>query len=493
MGMLIAGSNRRLALGLGAGLSLGTLLALTAGPVLADASLGNWTAVSGDSYSINTSSLTLTGPGTSYLGQDDSGIATFTFGTVDIPSGATVAVTGTLPLEIVAQDSFTLGGTLAGNGISADWWGGTVVATSGGPGGGAGGTGGSSPGAGPGGGGVAGGGTTPEEYNGAGGGGFGGTGAAGGVYGAAGTAGSGGPSYGDLLTQLEGGSGGASASPSGPVSGGGGGGGIEIDSPTGTITLSSGSVLSANGGNGALGGNGASGGGSGGGILLEAHTITSDGAVSADGGDGGAGGCCGGGGAGGGGRVVELYNSASGSGTATASGGTSYLISYGSMTGTSTGASEPDPTGDAGQVLLESPSTSTSVTETPASPTVGETATLGASVTASAGPSPSGSVVFSDSSGTLCTATLTAGSTESTGSCRYRVSKSGADQVTATFDPTGPDASGTAAATVSATVPIPTTGASSGEFALPLGGAALLLGILLLSVAGIVGRRRQSV
>ncbi|MGC2191650.1 MAG: hypothetical protein WA751_04895, partial [Candidatus Dormiibacterota bacterium] len=71
------------------------------------------------------------------------------------------------------------------------------------------------------------------------------------------------------------------------------------------------------------------------------------------------------------------------------------------------------------------------------------------------------------------------------------VTRSGTDQVTATFDPTGPDASGTAAATLGATIPI--TGASSGELPLPLGAAALLLGILLLSLAGFVRRRQQPV
>jgi hypothetical protein len=484
--MLAAGSGRRPTLLLLAALSLGTLLALSAGQVLADASLGNWTAVAGDSYVINTTALTLTGPGTSFTGLDDSGIATFTFGTVDIPSGATVSVQGTLPLELVALTSFTLGGTLEGNGASASDGVPSGAGQLGGPGGGNGGNGGLNPGSGPGGGGGA-----SDAANGAGGGGFGGVGAAGGVLNSTGTAGAGGASYGDLLTGLEGGSGGGGSSGTeAPVEGGGGGGAIEIASLTGSITLNSGSVLSVSGGNGALGGEGASGGGSGGGILLEAHTITNDGDLSANGGDGGAGGCCGGGGAGGGGRIVELYNSAGGSGASTVAGGTSYLVVTGSTNGTSSGT-EPDPTGDPGQVLLESPATSTSVTETPASPTVGGTETLAALVTASVGPSPSGSVVFSDSSGTLCTATLIPGSSSSTGSCSYRVTRSGADQVTATFDPTGPDAAGTAAATVSATIPIPTTGASSGEVALPLGTAALLLGLLLLSLAGLAGRRQR--
>ena len=484
--MLVAGSKRRLTLGLGAALSLATLLALSAGPVLADPSLGNWTAVSGDSYQINTTSLTLTGPGTSFTGLDDSGIATFTFGTVDIPSGATVSVTGTLPLEIVAQVSFALGGTISGSGVSATDFGNTVGGPLGGPGGGNGGSGGVNAGSGPGGGGA-----SSTGTDGGGGGGFGGAGAAGGVD-SSGTGGAGGATYGDVLTQLQGGSGGGgSSASSSPTEGGGGGGAIEIASLTGSITLSTGSVLSANGGSGAEAGQGASGGGSGGGILLEAYSIDNAGAVTVTGGNGGAGQCCGGGGAGGGGEIVAIYNSYAGAGSTTAAGGESYVEINGTASGSSTGT-EPDPTGAAGQVLLESPSTTTTVTETPSSPSVGDTATLHASVTAAVGPVPTGSVVFSDSSGTLCTAALTPGVSSSTGSCTYRV-RSGNDAVTATFDPTGPDASGTAAVTLSATVPVPTTGASSGELALPLGAAALVLGTLLLLLAGAVDRRRQPV
>ncbi|MGC1185496.1 MAG: hypothetical protein WBA31_10180, partial [Candidatus Dormiibacterota bacterium] len=139
------GRRGRLALLLGA-LPLGlALLMLSASPALADPSLGDWNPAAG-SYTINTTTLTLTGPGTSFVGQDDSGIATFTFGTVNIPTGATISASGDLPLELVANSSFTLAGTISGDGVSATEVTATGAGSAGGPGGGNGGPGGLNPG-----------------------------------------------------------------------------------------------------------------------------------------------------------------------------------------------------------------------------------------------------------------------------------------------------------------------------------------------------------
>ncbi len=462
--------------------SVGTLLSA---PVLADPSLGNWSPSAG-TYTINTTTLQLTGPATSFTGLDDSGIATFTFGVVDIPAGATITVSGSLPLAIIANTSFTSAGLIAGNGGSSTNFTATGTGSPGGPGGGAGGPGGLNGGSGAGGGGAA-----SDSEEGAGGGGFGGAAAAGGVSGA-GTAGVGGLSYGDLLTELQGGSGGggASSDPNLPVDGGGGGGAIEIISLTGNITLSTGAAIDVNGGGGAVGGFGASGGGSGGGVLLEAYSITNNGTLSADGGDGGGGGCCGGGGAGGGGRIAEVYNTLSGTATNTVTGGTSYVRSTSSCCTTSTGT-EPDPTGEVGSIDLLSPPTTTVGAASEASPAVGANETLNATVSTAAFPvPPTGSVVFSNSEGTLCTTGLSVGTTASTGSCSFTVRDGDSGPVTATFDPTGPYAVSSAAFTIGVTIPV--TGEDSGPLGMLSGAIALLAGLLLVATSVLVLRIRSA-
>jgi hypothetical protein len=448
----------------------------------ADTSLGDWNPAAG-SYQIDTTTLTLTGPGTSYVGQDDSGIATFTFGEVDIPTGATVTVSGTLPLELVATTSFTLAGSISGDGDNAGNFSETPGGNPGGPGGGNGGEGGYDPGSGSGGGGHP---YAPNDFDGAGGGGFGGDGADGGVD-LGGTGAAGGGTYGDLLTELEGGSGGGGGPRGGD--GGGGGGAIEIQSLTGSISIAATGQLTVDGGNGACGGTGESGGGSGGGILLEAHSYSTQGLVSAQGGQG-RGGYYGGGGGGGGGRIVVLYNTLSSTGTTSAQGGLSYV---GGGCGTPAGT-QPDPGGGVGQTLFESPATTTSFTASPTSPNSGSQGSLAATVSALVGPLPTGTVSFSDASGTLCTATLSPGSSSSTGTCTYRVGPAGPDQITATYDPSGPDASGTDAATVSnqAALAVPTTGAAPGFLTELLGIALLLGGVALISVGDMARRRRPS-
>jgi Bacterial Ig-like domain (group 3) len=461
-------------------------------PAMADTSLGDWAPAPG-AYTIDTATLTISGTGgTLFTGSNDGGVATFTFGSVTIPAGATVTVVGTRPLEIVANTSFTSSGTIAGDGGSATDFTPTVGGAPGGPGGGNGASGATlAAGSGPGGGGA-----PSTQSNGGGGGGFGGAGAAGGVHGS-GTAGAGGVAYGDLLTALAGGSGGGSGTGTGGegVSGGGGGGAIEIASPTGSITLAASSVLSVKGGGGAVGGNGASGGGSGGAIMLEAHGVVTSGVISAKGGDGGGGGCCGGGGAGGGGRIAIVYHSLTNASVNTVAGGTSYVRTTGGCCPTSTGT-EPDPTGFAGVITLVSPPTTTTATPSAASAPVGQSDTLTATVSTTTIPQqPTGSVTFSDSSGPLCTATLTAGSSQSTGSCSYTVAKLGADAITATFTPTGPDAASSASTSVTGVpaptppvVPVPTTGAAptSGGLGIPF----LVLGAGMALGAVAVRRRR---
>ena len=79
------------------------LIALAAPAILAGpASAADFNPAPG-SYTVNTSTLKLTGPGgTNITGTDQSGVAVFSFGTVNIPAGVTVSAAGTRPFKIVA-------------------------------------------------------------------------------------------------------------------------------------------------------------------------------------------------------------------------------------------------------------------------------------------------------------------------------------------------------------------------------------------------------
>lgn len=339
----------RLSLGFKLSLLATTLLAVS--PAAAQAA-SNFDPTPG-SYTVNTSALTLTGPGTNITGTNVDGVAVFSFDGVSIPVGATITASGSRPLEIAATGSFDLAGTIDGSGTDAAVF--TPGPNPGGPGGGQGGANDSSSGSGPGGGSP---GSTEED--GGGGGGFGGAGSAGYVDG--GTGGAGGPAYGDLNTALQGGSGGAGGSTSSDAAGGGGGGGgIELSASSLTIATT-GSVL-ANGGEGNEAGDGASGGGSGGGIILHADSIDVSGTVSADGGQGGTGDCCGDGGGGGGGRIAYQYLTLTAAGSPTVGGGTS---------GTSDGTAHPgDSPGANGVITMAQPASAstgkaTSITGTSA-------------------------------------------------------------------------------------------------------------------------------
>ncbi len=305
-------------------------------------SLGTLSTTNGNSYTINTDTLSLSGPGTSFTGVSSGGIAVFDFDSVTIAAGSTITATGSIPLAILSQSSITIDGTVDGSGQDAVFQS-SPPTTPGGPGGYGGGHWASStqqPGQGPGGGGASPSGTTGSYYGG-GGGGFGGAGGGGGDSG-----GAGGSTYGDLLTQLVGGSGGATgiALNSGGTygtSGGGGGGAMELVAVN-SLVIDAGGVVQADGGSGNGAAYGGSGAGSGGGIILQASTVTNDGTVSAVGGNGGGGGCCGGGGGGGGGILDVLYRTqqdgtgtydvaggSGGSGSSPASGdGTSGVVQY---------------------------------------------------------------------------------------------------------------------------------------------------------------------
>lgn len=267
-------------------------------------------------YTVDTTGLTITGPGVLLFGSDLGGVAVFSFDNVNVPPGAVFTVTGIRPFRLVATGNMTIAGVFNGSGQSAT--NGLPGPIPGGPGGGAGGKDVSQPGSGPGGGGVA-----SNTNNGGGGGGFGGSGAAGGVKVAdPGTAGSGGAAYGDLSTSFQGGSGGGGATLGGGGVGGGGGGGA-LGFFASSLTVTPGGAVLALGGGGAVGGFGASGGGSGGAIVLHAETLEVNGLLSVEGGAGGAGGCCGDGGGGGGGRIAYEYRTLISSGTAVVAGGLS--------------------------------------------------------------------------------------------------------------------------------------------------------------------------
>ena len=293
-------------------------------------------------YIVDTSALTITGPGaTNITGVDQGGVAVFNFDTVNIRSGVTLNASGSRPLRIAALGDLTLAGVINGNGTSPDNFD-AGPGSPGGPGGGAGGGGNASTwtqGAGTGGGRAA---TSPDD--GGGGGGFGGAGARGGTssFNAAGVGGAGGVAYGSLDGGFVGGSGGSGSASS---EGGGGGGAIALFGRT--VTIASSGEVHADGGGGAVG-TGGSGGGSGGGILVVGSVIDNQGQITARGGQGGAGGCCGDGGGGGGGRVAFRGTVLKATGTPDVSGGTSGTRSAAGIFGH--GALSPDLKGADGVV-----------------------------------------------------------------------------------------------------------------------------------------------
>lgn len=290
-------------------------------------------------YTVDTTALTLTGPGTSIAGTDQGGVAVFSFDNVSIAPTVLLEVEGSRPFKLLAGGELVVAGAIEASGFSASAQ--EAGPVPGGPGGGAGGVDGADAGAGPGGGGV-----SPIERNGGGGGGFGGAGARGGID-EGDLSGLGGPAYGDLNTVLQGGSGGSGAS---NVGGGGGGGAVALFGAT--VRILPGAEVRADGGNGGEGGTGASGGGSGGGILLRGVNLLVDGLLSARGGDGGEGGCCGNGGGGGGGRIALQYQALAMAGTADVSGGQSNAFS---------GDPSTEPTGAPGVVTkIGAPTVSTS-------------------------------------------------------------------------------------------------------------------------------------
>ncbi|HEY3943759.1 MAG TPA: hypothetical protein VGL78_00905 [Solirubrobacteraceae bacterium] len=99
-------------------------------------------------YTANTTTLKLTGPGTNVTGVGRTGVAVFRFHNVKISSGITIDVVGNRPFELKAAGTFRLGGLIDGSGTSATQQ--TPGPYAGGPGGGAGGAQFSDPGHGPG-------------------------------------------------------------------------------------------------------------------------------------------------------------------------------------------------------------------------------------------------------------------------------------------------------------------------------------------------------
>jgi hypothetical protein len=268
----------------------GCLLAALCAPAAAhaeDLTLG------AGAYTIDTSALTITGPGVDATGFADGTIAAFPFENITIPSTATVTVAGSRALSLRASDALTAGGTFEAGG--ADAIGGTPGG--GGPGGGSGGdVGGAGAGLGPGG-------AATNAVSGGGGGGHTGDGSPGasamptfnfgtllplGAFG-----GPGGTSYVTTASPLLGGSGGGGSANS---AGGGGGGAVEL---VGRTVIVSNPLVRANGGDGAASPHavsGAGGGGSAGMIRIVADAFGGVFSGEISGGDGGQGGAAGGGG-----------------------------------------------------------------------------------------------------------------------------------------------------------------------------------------------------
>lgn len=265
----------------------------------------------------DTDALTVSGfAGSGALGSQNAGngaydVAVFTFDSFDLDAGQTVTAIGSRPLVILSQTDLTVGGVID---VSAN---GRIAGVGGGDGGAVVGSGsatttlpgdpalGAAPLQ------TGGGGPSKQHVNFpanfvGGGGGFGGEG--GGNPGAGSLDVNGGFVHGDLMTALQGGSGGGASKwvPSVTLAyeGGGGGGGIELGAAGDVIVESTGSVL-ANGGDGqfvtGVAYSGA--GGSGGGILIHALNVTVNGTLSAEGGDATANAASNSGG-GGGGRIL---------------------------------------------------------------------------------------------------------------------------------------------------------------------------------------------
>lgn len=272
---LIVGVN----LGILAGVSHAALLQPGSFP-----SSGHFTSVPG-SYSVDTDSLLMTGPGGLAIpGVLSGGIAVFAFDSFNLASGAGLATVGDRPAAILSRGDIVIGGggiqAFAGGGA-----GGEPTQRGEGPGGGF-------PG---------------YDF-------FGGAGGGGGFGGAGGRGqfddptfsfpGDGGPAYGNLAIALEGGSGGGGGKTGAGFesAGGNGGGALELGA-LGQMLISSSIVADGQPGRPLDANHTGGGGGSGGGLILHALAILNNGTISAKGGSGGDGVFENGGG-GGGGRIL---------------------------------------------------------------------------------------------------------------------------------------------------------------------------------------------
>jgi hypothetical protein len=249
----------------------------------ADSASGTAPLTLGGTVTIDTTGLTISGitlaPGDSFDARPQLGggpeLAVLHLGSLVVSAGASVRITGSRPLVIVADGPVTVDGKLDAGGHGATS--GAGAATTGA--------------------GTAGSHGSNDSDTGGGGGGFGTNGADGGaITGCTVALGVAGRMYGDgPITQLVGGSaGGSSSGTSCPVDApGGGGGALQITSGTMISIGATGAVLAGGGGGsggtdcGASDVNSGPGGGSGGAIVLQAPAIANAGVVAANGGAGG--------------------------------------------------------------------------------------------------------------------------------------------------------------------------------------------------------------
>jgi hypothetical protein len=290
--------------------------------------------------------------GAVFSGVISNGVAVFCFDDVDVSLGIVITVAGTRPLAILSKGDFEFAGTLTAN---------ATLGTAG-AGGYNGATYPNGNGSGPGGGGGA-------NFGGGGGGGFGGAGGAGNVgnhYAPGGAA------YGNLLTTLQGGSGGGRATyqtASQTIPDGGGGGGAVEFGASGSMTIAASAIIECRGAPGISNLYG-TGGGAGGGVLLHAMSGTMAGALNVAGADGGDTSVNYNGGGGGGGGRVHTRN-LSVSGTITASGGVGGIggIPVGTLNGSpgTSGSVTSSTVGPALSVSLTTLGLGTTVQGTPGS------------------------------------------------------------------------------------------------------------------------------
>ncbi|MBV6516764.1 MAG: hypothetical protein HPKKFMNG_02454 [Planctomycetes bacterium] len=82
-------------------------------------SLGTMNLAAG-SYTVDTTALTLTGPGTNFNGVVSGSICVFCFDSITVQTGATVTCVGTRPVAFLSKGTAIISGTISADGNRID-------------------------------------------------------------------------------------------------------------------------------------------------------------------------------------------------------------------------------------------------------------------------------------------------------------------------------------------------------------------------------------